>query len=180
MPAQQRQCRQGDEGNNPSATPAKTPAQCWRQHWCNKDDDTNKDTSAMRAKTPAQERQRCQCNKGKDTRKTIEKLQAGQWHIRSRMTPCIIFCEVSHQLLRFLKCPLSCPLITWDHHHPLLVHHVVVIHGSWRRHNRQRSGSWDWEGNQYTNRGGEYHGGKQLGQEEESKTKAEADVIAIQ
>ena len=95
--------------------PEKMPVQCWRQHRCSKDNDT----STRRTKTSAQGCQRCQCNKGKDTSKTmIFKTQAQLWPIRSRMTPCITFYELSHQLLISLKCPASPPPITWGHCRP--------------------------------------------------------------
>ena len=100
MPVQQQWRSNHDKGNDASK--------------CNED----KDNSATRAKTPAQGWQRRQCNEGKDTSKTIAKTPAQQWHIRRRMAPHITFCEVSHQRLRFLKCPSSCPIITWDHHCP--------------------------------------------------------------
>ncbi len=113
---QRRQCNMGKDATTIRATTL--VQQQWRcQH--DKGNDASKrnedkDDSATRAKTPAQGRQRRQCNKGEDTSKTIAKTPAQQWRIRSRIAPHITFCEVSHQLLRFLKCLSSCPLITWD------------------------------------------------------------------
>ena len=110
------QCNKGKDAAVMTATmPAQQQwrCQCNKGHndarYCNED----KDAITTRAKTPAQGWQRHQCNKGKDTSKTIAKTPVQRWCI-SRRAPQITFCEVSHQLLRFLKCLSSCPLITWD------------------------------------------------------------------
>jgi hypothetical protein len=65
-PAQLRQRRQHDKGNNPSTMLAKTLLQCRQQHGCTKDSNTStnkqgqschrkdgKDANATRALTPA-------------------------------------------------------------------------------------------------------------------------------